>query len=327
MAAYEESTILSTAGDKLTKLAWRPKGTPKGVVQLTHGMAEHIRRYDGLAQALAAAGFAVVGHNHLGHGETAGTRGYFARKGGWDALLADMHKIRQDTQKEYPGLPYFLLGHSAGSFLARCYLFEHSQGLRGAVLTGTGSFSKAEIRLGLLLSEMLILLGFGKRPAKLVDTLAFSANNKPFLPARTPFDWLSRDQEKVQAYASDPMCGFVFTARGYHDMFSGMKRMADPKSIKAMDKDLPLLFLSGSRDPVGKNGLGLQRAIEAFRDAGMKDITVKLYPEARHEVFNETNRQEVYTDLINWLLDKCSSLGKRLSNEFSGGVGGAHPSD
>lgn len=304
MASYEESTFLSTTGDKLSKLIWRPDGTPKGVVQLAHGMAEHILRYNGMAQALNDAGFAVVGNNHLGHGETAVIQGYFAKKGGWDVLLNDMHKVRQDTEKEYPGLPYFLLGHSAGSFLVRCYLFEHSQGLRGTVLTGTGSFSRTEIRLGLLLSRILILWGMGRRPAILVDTLAFSANNKPFLPAQTPFDWLSRDQEQVQAYAHDPMCGFPFTAKGYHDMFTGMKRMADLNSMKAMDKGLAVLFLSGSRDPVGKNGAGMQRVADAFRDAGMKDITVKLYPEARHEVFNEVNRQEVYDDLLSWLLSK-----------------------
>lgn len=273
-------------------------------MQLTHGMAEHIRRYDGLAKALNDAGFLAVGHNHLGHGETAAIRGYFAKKGGWDALLCDMHKVRLDTEKEYPGLPYFLLGHSAGSFLVRCYLFEHSRGLHGAVLTGTGAFSKTEIQLGLLLSGMLNLLGRGRRPAKLVDTLAFSANNKPFKPAKTPFDWLSRDKDKVKAYADDPMCGFLFTAKAYHDMFKGMKRMADPGSIKDMDKDLPVLFQSGSRDSVGRNGAGMQLVVDAFRDVGMKDITVKLYPEARHEVFNETNRQEVYADLINWLLHK-----------------------
>jgi alpha-beta hydrolase superfamily lysophospholipase len=307
MAAYEESTFLSITGDPLTKLVWRPDGTPKGVVQLAHGMAEHIRRYDSLAKALIGAGFAVVGHNHLGHGETAVIQGYFAKKGGWDALLADMHQVRLDTQKEYPGLPYFLLGHSAGSFLVRCYLFEHCRGLRGAILTGTGAFSKTEVSLGLVLSRMLILLGMGNRPAKLVDTLAFSANNKPFLPAQTPFDWLSRDKEQVQAYARDPMCGFPFTAKGYRDMFSGMKRMADLDSIKAMDKELGVLFLSGSRCSVGKNGAGMQRVADTFRNAGLKDITVKLYPEARHEVFNEVNRQEVYTDLINWLLGKCGS--------------------
>ncbi len=304
MATYEESTILSTTGDKLVKLIWRPDGTPKGVVQLTHGMAEHIMRYDSLAQALNSAGFAVVGHNHLGHGKTAEIQGYFAKKGGWDALLADMHKVRMDTEKEFPGLPYFLLGHSMGSFLVRCYLFEHSQGLKGAVLSGTGAFSASEAGMGLLLSRVLILLGRGKHPSKLVDTLAFSANNKPFLPAQTPFDWLSRDKEQVKVYVDDPMCGFLFTAKGYHDLFTGLDRLTKAESLKAMNKDLSVLFLAGSRDSVGKNGAGMQLVADAFRDAGMKDITVKLYPEARHEVFNEVNRREVYDDLVKWLLSK-----------------------
>jgi alpha-beta hydrolase superfamily lysophospholipase len=307
MAAYEESTFLSITGDTLTKLVWHTKSTPKGVVQLTHGMAEHIRRYDGLAQALADKGFAVVGHNHLGHGETAITQGYFAKTGGWDALLSDMHQVRLDTQKDYPGLPYFLLGHSMGSFLVRCYLFSHSQGLRGAVLSGTGAFSKAEARMGLLLSKTLILMGKGNHPAKLVDTLAFSANNKPFLPAQTPYDWLSRDKEQVQAYVKDPMCGFLFTAKGYHDLFTGLNRLTNKDSPNAMCKEIAVLFLSGGRDPVGKSGAGMQLVAGAFLDAGLQDITVKLYPEARHEVFNEVNRQEVYNDLINWLLSKSGA--------------------
>ena len=306
MAAREEVPFLSITGDPLKKRIWRPAGTAKGVVQLTHGMAEHILRYEGLAQALAEKGFAVVGHNHLGHGETAVTQGFFAKAGGWDALLSDMHKVRKDTEKEYPGLPYFLLGHSMGSFLVRCYLFEHSQGIRGAVLSGTGAFTPAEARLGLFLSGTLMLLGRGSLPAKLVDTLAFSANNKPFWPAQTPFDWLSRDKEQVKAYADDPMCGFLFTARGYHDLFTGLSRLTRPQSLKAMNKELAVLFLSGGRDPVGKSGAGTQKVADSFRGAGLKDITVKLYPDARHEVFNEVNRQEVYGDLTDWLLSKSA---------------------
>ncbi len=304
MAAHKAVPFLSTSGDPLVRHIWHAQGAPKGVVQLTHGMAEHIRRYDCLAKSLAEAGYITVGHNHLGHGETAVTQGLFASRDGWDVLLRDVHKVRQDTQKEYPGLPYFLLGHSMGSFLVRCYLFEHSRGLRGAVLSGTGAFSPVEARMGLILSKALILLGRGNRPAKLVDTLAFSANNKPFLPAQTPFDWLSRDKEQVQAYVNDPMCGFLFTAKGYHDLFTGLTRLTRLESLKAMNKEMAVLFLSGSRDPVGKNGTGMQRVADAFRDAGLKDITVKLYPEARHEVFNEVNRKEVYGDLAKWLLSK-----------------------
>ncbi len=307
MAAHKAVPFLSTSGDPLVRHIWHAQGAPKGVVQLTHGMAEHIRRYDGLAKSLAEAGYITVGHNHLGHGETAVTQGLFASRDGWDVLLRDVHKVRQDTQKEYPGLPYFLLGHSMGSFLVRCYLFEHSRGLRGAVLSGTGAFSPVEARMGLILSKALILLGKGNRPAKLVDTLAFSANNKPFLPAQTPFDWLSRDKEQVQAYVNDPMCGFLFTAKGYHDLFTGLTRLTRLESLKAMNKEMAVLFLSGSRDPVGKNGTGMQRVADAFRDAGLKDITVKLYPEARHEVFNEVNRKEVYGDLAKWLLSKSGT--------------------
>ena len=307
MIAFEEKPFRSKAGDPLLRHIWRPEGGPRGIVQLTHGMAEHIRRYDALARALAEAGFAVVGHNHLGHGDTAVLQGFFMKKGGWDALVSDMHKVRLDTKSEYPDLPYFLLGHSMGSFLVRCYLLEHSAGLRGAVLSGTGAFSPAEARLGLILSRALILLGRGSRPAKLVDTLAFSANNKPFLPAKTPFDWLSRDEAQVQAYVDDPMCGFLFTAKGYHDLFTGLNRLTGLDGLKAMDKALAVLFLSGSRDPVGKNGAGMKRVADDFLAAGLHDVTVKLYPDARHEVFNEVNRLEVYTDLINWLLSKSGS--------------------
>ncbi len=307
MAAHEESSFLSTTGDPLTRHIWRPEGAPRGVVQIVHGMAEHIRRYGRLAQTLAQAGFAVVGHNHLGHGESAVLQGHFARKGGWDALLSDINRVRRDTETEYPGLPYFLLGHSMGSFLARCYLFEHSRGLRGVVLSGTGAFSPAEARLGLLLARTLMLLGRGGRPSKLIDTLAFSANNKPFLPAQTPFDWLSRDRDQVLAYVDDPLCGFLFTAKGYHDLFTGLGRLAKPESLKTMNRELAVLFLSGSRDPVGKNGTGMKRVADAFRDAGLHDITVKLYLDARHEVFNEVNRQEVYGDLTNWLLSKSGT--------------------
>ena len=308
MAAHEESSFLSATGAPLTRHIWHPEGTPRGVVQIVHGMAEHIRRYDRLARALADAGFAVAGHNHLGHGETAALQGHFAREGGWDALLSDMHAVRQDTEKEYPGLPYFLLGHSMGSFLVRCYLFDHSRGLRGAVLSGTGAFSPAEARLGLFLSRAMMLLGRGSRPSKFIDTLAFSANNKPFQPAQTPFDWLSRDRDQVQAYADDPMCGFVFTAKGYHDLFTGLDRLTRVESLKSMHKELAVLFLSGSRDPVGKNGAGMKRVSDALRDAGLHDITVKLYQDARHEVFNEVNRQEVYGDLTNWLLAKSAAI-------------------
>ncbi len=302
MTAFKKVPFISGTGEPLNRYIWQPEKEIRGILQLTHGMAEHIARYDGLASFLAEKGFLVIGHNHLGHGEEAARQGFFAGKNGWDALLNDMHQVREQTQKEYPGVPYFLLGHSMGSFLARCYLQTRSAGLRGAVISGTGAFAVLQVQLGLILSRLLMLLGRGKYPAKIVDTLAFSSNNKPFAPAQTPFDWLSRDAALVKAYVDDPMCGFVFTAKGYHDLFTGMKRLTRPEG--AQDKALPMLFLSGERDPVGKSGAGMKMVAEKYKSAGMKDITVRLYPGARHEVFNETNRQEVFDDLAAWLAEK-----------------------
>ena len=303
MTVLKTVPFRSSTGTELHRHIWQPEGEIRGILQLTHGMAEHIARYDSLGKYLAEKGFLVVGHNHLGHGETASVRGFFARKNGWDALLADMHTVRGETQREHPKAPYFLLGHSMGSFLTRCYLQTHSKGLKGVVISGTGAFSALEVHLGLILSKSLMLLGRGGKPAKIVDTLAFSANNKPFAPAQTPFDWLSRDAALVKAYVDDPLCGFVFTANGYHDLFTGLARLTRPEP--GMDTSVPMLFLSGARDPVGKSGAGMKKVAEKYRSTGVKDITVKLYPEARHEVLNETNRQEVFFDLAAWLEEKA----------------------
>ena len=303
MAGFKKVPFASFTGAALERYVWQPEGKIRGILQLVHGMAEHIARYDSLGSFLAEKGFLVVGHNHLGHGEEATLQGFFAEKNGWDALLADMQKVREDMQKEHPGIPYFLLGHSMGSFLARCYIQNHSQGLQGVILSGTGAFSAVEAQLGLILSKSLILLGLGEKPAKIVDTLAFSSNNKPFAPANTPFDWLSRDAEQVKKYVDDPLCGFVFTACGYHDLFTGLKRLTRPEGVQ--EKALPMLFLSGARDPVGKDGLGVKKVMEKYEQAGVKDITLSLYPDARHELLNETNRQEVFSDLAVWLERKA----------------------
>ncbi len=304
MAAYKKIPFTSITGETLERYTWQPEGKIHGILQLVHGMAEHIARYDSLGNFLADKGFVVVGHNHLGHGNTAKVQGFFAKENGWDALLADMHKVREAVQVEHPGVPYFLLGHSMGSFLTRCYLKTHSQGLKGAVLSGTGAFSTIEVLMGLILSKSLMLLGRGEKPAKIVDTLAFSANNRPFAPAATPFDWLSRDQIQVKKYVDDPLCGFVFTACGYHDLFTGLKRLNHPEWVQ--EKSLPMLFMSGARDPVGKSGMGVKKVIEKYEQAGLKDITFRLYPDARHEVLNETNRQEVFLDLAAWLKEKAA---------------------
>ena len=297
-------TFTSIQGPELDCVAWLPDGRPRGVVQFIHGMAEYIDRYERPARALNEAGYAVVGHTHLGHGQKAQIKGWFGEKNGWQSLIEDAHALRVKTQKQYPDLPYFILGHSMGSFVARCYLMDHADGLAGAVLSGTGSFESGAVTGGLAISNLICLFGGAKKPSPLISSIGFSSNNKAFEPARTPFDWLSRDEAEVDKYVSDPLCGFMFTAGGYRDMFRGIARMSDVRNLSLMPKALPVYFMSGDRDPVGSMGEGVKKVSEAFRQAGMTDVTVRLYPDGRHEMFNELNREEVYQNLIDWLDSK-----------------------
>jgi len=279
---------------------WRPEGTPRAIVQLLHGMAEHIDRYERLAKALNGAGYLVVGHNHRGHGPEAEKQGYFADRNGWDAVLQDAHQVSLSIKKEYPYLPLFLLGHSMGSFAAREYAIRWGKELDGLVLSGTGYYEKPLCMAG----RMLARLSAKEKPAQLVNQVAFAGNNKPFEPARTPFDWLSRDEKEVDKYIADPMCGFVFTGSAFADFFSGLIALTDAKRLSALPAALPIYLFSGDRDPVGQMGEGVKKVAEEYRQAGLSNVEMKLYPQGRHEMFNEINREEVYADLIAWLNGK-----------------------
>ncbi len=283
---------------------WEPAGEPKGLVQILHGMAEHMGRYDRLARALNEQGYLVFGRNHRGHGPEAETLGYFADENGWDTLLIDAHADARDVRARYPKAPCFLLGFSMGSFLARQYALEFGGELDGLILAGTGYYSRALSSLGILLAR----LSPQKKPAHFVDGIAFSGNNKPFSPSRTAFDWLSRDEKEVDKYLADPLCGFCFTGKAFSDFFGCLEALTHEDALQAMTKELPVYFVSGEKDPVGQMGKGVKKVAEQFRRAGMQDVTVTLYPDARHEVFNEINRDEATKALIAWLNDK--SIGK-----------------
>ena len=301
MAERLQQTMASTAGPALDVRVWQPEGQARAIVQLVHGMAEHIDRYGAPAQYLADRGYLVVGHTHLGHGPGAQIKGYFAREHGWQHLIDDVHALRQRTQVAHPGLPYVILGHSMGSFITRCYLREHAEGLAGCVLSGTGYTDRVTALTGETVANLVCLLGGEKKPSPLIDKLGFGSLNKPFTPARTPCDWLTRDDAAVDRYIADPDCGFPFTGSGYRDLFRGLKRLADASEMRAIPKELPILLFSGDHDPVGGMGEGVKRVAEEFRQAGLRDVTVKLYPDGRHEMFNELNRGEVCADLAAWL--------------------------
>ena len=279
---------------------WKPESVPKAIIQIVHGMAEYIDRYDRPAKALNAAGYLVCGRNHRGHGPEAKLLGYCADDKGWEVILSDAHEVSLDIKKQYPGVPFILLGHSMGSFLAREYAIRYGNELDGLILSGTGMYGRPLCRAGKLMAS----LSPKKKPANFVNNIAFAGNNQPFAPGRTGFEWLSRDEKEVDKYVADPLCGFVFTARGFYDMFGGLKELSKLERLNAMPKELPVYFMSGDHDPVGQMGEGVRQVADQYKRIGMQDITVKLYKDARHELFNEINRDEVIADLIGWLNQK-----------------------
>ena len=286
-----------------------PEGPVRAVVQLSHGMVEFIDRYKPLAEYLAAQGILVTGHDHLGHGASIRTKadyGYFAQPDGNRAVLDDLHAVTEQTKALYPGVPYFLLGHSMGSFYARQYLCEWGDELDGAIILGTGYQPKALVATARALCRVLAVFFGWQHRSKLVANLSFASYNKG-LEGRTPQDWLNRDAAEVDKYRADERCMFTFTLNAYYSMFTGILRLYDPAFLGQMPKDLPLLFLAGDADPVGEQGRGVRRAIDSLRAIGVQNIRQKLYPGARHELLMELNRQEVMGDIAHWLNEQLQT--------------------
>ncbi|SIS51565.1 alpha/beta hydrolase [Alicyclobacillus vulcanalis] len=281
---------------------WVPetRGEPRLCVQLAHGMAEHIGRYDDFARYLAARGCAVYGHDHRGHGQTGeamGILGHFGDRDGFQRVIDDMAQVTSRIEAEHPGVPIVLLGHSMGSWLSLAYMEQHGRRLAGAVLSGAGFVGQMELAAGLYLAKREAARVGARSPSERLYQMTFGNFNKPFAPNRTPLDWLSRDDAVVDAYMADPKCGQMHTCGFFIDYFSGVKELQRPENLRRIPSDLPVLIVAGSRDPVGKMGKGVERLAKALAAAGVRDVTVKLYPGARHEVLNETNRAEVYQDV------------------------------
>ena len=304
MCETENFSFLSADGiHQIQCRLWLPACPPRGVVQIVHGVAEHMGRYEDTARFLTGHGFAVCGEDHLGHGRTAsdGKYGYFGPKNGWSLLVRDIAQLRQRMGRRFPGIPYFILGHSMGSFLTRTYLIQYPGTVHGAILSGTGQEAPALVSMGQALSALLCRLKGPDYVSDLVYSLSLGNYNRPFRPSRTDSDWLSRDEASVDAFLADPLCGFHPTVGMFRDMLGGIRFIGAPCNAAKMDPATPVLFLSGDRDPVGSMGAGVQRVAKLFTDAGCRSLSVKLYPGARHEILNETNRREVWDDLLRWL--------------------------
>ena len=307
MSQMIDLTLPSTVpGRTLHAFRCVPEGEVRAILQLSHGMVEFIDRYKPLAESLAQRGILVTGNDHLGHGGSIRTKadyGYFAEPDGNRAVLEDLHSVTKLTKQLYPGVPYFLLGHSMGSFYARQYLCEYGQELSGAIIMGTGHQPKALVQFARSTCRALAAVHGWQYRSKLVANLSFMGYNKG-LEGRTTHDWLNRDAAEVDKYLADERCTFTFTLNAYYSMFSGILRLHDPAFLARMPKELPLLFLAGTADPVGDRGKGVLRAIQSLKAAGVQNIRCKLYPGARHELLVETNRQEVFADIAAWLNDQ-----------------------
>lgn len=296
---------LATAdGVALFVHGWRPPGAPKAVVQIAHGLAEHGGRYARLAAALSDAGYAVYAGDHRGHGRSVGSPqelGFFAERDGWRRCLDDLWQLNRRLAAEHPGLPIVMLGHSMGSFMVQQLISEHGAALAGAVLSGSNGKTPPLAAIGRLVARLeRWRLGPRGRSA-LIHALSFDAFNKAFAPARTPYDWLTRDPAEVDTYAADPLCGFRATVQLWIDLLDALPAIAAPALQARIPKDLPIHVIAGSRDPVSANAKGLVQLLAAYRAAGLRRVTHRFYPEARHELFNEINRDEVTEQLRSWL--------------------------
>lgn len=287
---------------------WRPDGEVRAVLQISHGVAEYALRYEPFAAFLTEHGFAVAANDHIGHGQSlaeGAPRLYFGPKGSWQTVVDDLYTLRCHCGKEFPGVPYALLGHSMGSFLARTYLIRYPGTVQAAVIMGTGQQSAAMTAGGrLVAARETRRLGGDDKVSKLAEGLAFGSYNKLFAPNRTSCDWLSLDTENVDRYLADPLCGGYATLGLFREMLSGLDFIRDPKNLAKMNANTPVFFVAGEMDPVGDCGRGVWKAAQSFRRAGLRDVTVTIYPEARHEILNDFCREQVQADILTWLRDR-----------------------
>jgi alpha-beta hydrolase superfamily lysophospholipase len=283
---------------------WRPQTKPLAVVQIIHGMAEYAERYAPFAEGMARCGFAVVAEDHLGHGKSVTGEeklGYFCEENPVETVLDDIFTLTQKAKEMFPEVPYFVLGHSMGSFFCRNIIADHGQEFDGAILMGTGWQASVVLNLALALTKNEASGNSWEYRSELINQLAFGAYNKKFPSAGNNFAWLSVNKKNVDNYLSDPLCGFTFTCNGFYTLFSVIKLACQKSTIKKVPKDLPVLFVSGSNDPVGNFGVGVQKAYRSFLKCGISDVTVKLYEGYRHEILNDVCAPQVTFDIISFI--------------------------
>lgn len=302
----EEFSFMDKENVNIHYYKWSPDniGSSKGIVQISHGMAEVSQRYDRFAEALTSEGYIVYANDHRGHGKTAGTIenvGYLGDQEGFLWLVKDMYELSVIAKKENRGLPLFLFGHSMGSFLCQRYIQLYGKEINGVILSGTNGKRGLVLDLGLLIAKFEINKNGRKAKSDTLNKMSFGSYNKAFKPVKTEFDWLSRDSAEVDKYIKDDFCGGVFTAGFFQDFFVGLKEIEKISNMAKVPRELPIFIFSGAKDPVGDDTKGVMKLINAYKNMNIKDIEYKFYEDGRHEMLNEINREEVTQDIIAWL--------------------------
>lgn len=292
---------------------WRPEGEPRAILQIAHGVTEHVLCYEELAEYFTKQGFLVIGNDHLGHGLSIAEGAkpmYFGPKDSWNWVQEDMYTCLQMTKAQFPGVPYFLMGLSLGSFIIRGFLINHPGEVDGAILAGTGQTPAWQLSLVKMMAEKEARKAGDDKSTPMIQKLSFGTYNGRFAPNRTEFDWLCASEKGLDSYMSDPLRGGQMSAGLFREMLNSMLYSGSFKNQQKMDKNVPVLLVSGSDDPVGEMGKGVERTRASLLKAGVRDVTKKIYPGLRHDIFLEDNRSDVYRDIFKWTKEKlyhCAS--------------------
>ncbi len=290
---------------RIHAVKWIPDGEPGAIFQIVHGMAEYVERYEPFAEYLCERGYLVTGEDHLGHGKTAAInnaqKGYVCERHGDTVMVRDVHRLKKIMQGEFPGVPYFIMGHSMGSFMLRNYMYRYGTGINGAIVMGTGQPSRGVLRISRAVCAVQGFVMGDDHVSGFINMVAFGSYNKRIPKARSRFDWITRDAGILDEYVADPDCGFTFTVNGFKCLFKLLWKLTDDENVEQMPVELPVLMLSGAEDPVGGYGIQVSQVYESYVKLGMKDVKMQLYHDDRHELLNELDRDQVYQDIFEWV--------------------------
>ncbi|OZG73505.1 lysophospholipase [Hahella sp. CCB-MM4] len=302
--SHSPDTIESIDGHQITLYKWLPQNrAPKGVFQIVHGMAEHSARYEHLAKALTEQGFMVIAHDHRGHGRSARGKllGHYDDKDGWRKVVGDVNLVYQYCQQHCHQGPHVLFAHSMGSFITMGFLMNYPTALSGLILSGSNYSPPIKFKAAVQIARLEKLRLGARTTSKFLDFLSFGSFNDHFKPNRTSHDWLSRDTEQVDRYINDPACGFIATTQLWCDFLGGLRDISASRNLRKLPKNIPYYLLSGDRDPVGGMGKGVKELSRKLKNSGVQQLNCRLYPDGRHEMLNETNKDEVIQDMVKWL--------------------------